>query len=210
MLRDRLLKQVVIAGITPFQFIAESPVAAVVLCMLRVISPLRPDFPPAPGNTGGRTESGFQPKRNCVAGPHTRPWHGPIPHRVCNFAARHEPMPLQTGIGNVLASANNRLCGEASHCSSGRRRNVRSSRRAKRRACVRSPNNFRASAVRPAAARPAICPSTNANSTPPMPVGSPAQKTPRTDVSLKVVDLHITVRSILQPSNGCSSTFGTR
>src|SRR5580658_331394 len=42
------------------------------------------------GNTGGRTESGFQLNRNCVAGPQTRPWHGPMPQRVCSLAARHE------------------------------------------------------------------------------------------------------------------------
>src|SRR5579864_777762 len=42
------------------------------------------------GKTGGRTESGFHLKRNWVAGPHTRPWQGPIPQRVCSLAARHE------------------------------------------------------------------------------------------------------------------------
>ena len=40
------------------------------------------------GKIGGRTESCFHPKRNSVAGPQILPWHGPIPQRVCNFAAR--------------------------------------------------------------------------------------------------------------------------
>ena len=42
----------------------------------------------------------------------------------------------------------------------------------------------------PTAARPAICPSTSANSTPPMPVGSPAQKTPGTEVCWNSIHLH--------------------
>lgn len=34
------------------------------------------------GSTGGRTETSSHPKRNRVAGPQMRPWHGPMPHRV--------------------------------------------------------------------------------------------------------------------------------
>lgn len=45
------------------------------------------------GNTGARVDWQCQPNRNSAAGPHTRPWHGPIPQRVCSFAAR------QPGIG---------------------------------------------------------------------------------------------------------------
>src|SRR5207244_12320131 len=32
-------------------------------------------------NSGGRTDSIFQPSKNCNAAPQTRPWHGPIPQR---------------------------------------------------------------------------------------------------------------------------------
>jgi hypothetical protein len=41
------------------------------------------------GNIGGRTDSARHPKINSAAAPHTRPWHAPIPQRVCNFALRH-------------------------------------------------------------------------------------------------------------------------
>lgn len=34
------------------------------------------------GNNGGRTDSTFHPRRNSIAGPQTRAWHGPIPQRV--------------------------------------------------------------------------------------------------------------------------------
>src|SRR5690242_20811243 len=42
------------------------------------------------GKMGGRTDSGFHSSRNSRAGPHTRPWHGPMPQRVSSLAARQE------------------------------------------------------------------------------------------------------------------------
>jgi hypothetical protein len=42
------------------------------------------------GNSGGRGAGAFHPHRNSVAGPQIRPWHGPMPHRVCSLAWRHE------------------------------------------------------------------------------------------------------------------------
>ena len=36
---------------------------------------------------GGRTPSNCQPNSSAAAGPHTRPWHGPIPARVRSFSA---------------------------------------------------------------------------------------------------------------------------
>ena len=40
------------------------------------------------GNSGGRTESARQLKRNSAAVPQMRPWQGPIPQRVWSLAAR--------------------------------------------------------------------------------------------------------------------------
>lgn len=40
------------------------------------------------GQMGGRTDSGFQPKRCLVAEPQTRPWQGPIPQRAWSLASR--------------------------------------------------------------------------------------------------------------------------
>ena len=54
------------------------------------------------GKTGGRTDSAPQPNRNSAAAPHIRPWHGPIPLRVCNFASRHE---LHARIRSKLTSS---------------------------------------------------------------------------------------------------------
>jgi hypothetical protein len=39
---------------------------------------------------GGRIDSRSQPNKKPVAAPHTRPWQGPMPQRVCSLAARHE------------------------------------------------------------------------------------------------------------------------
>ena len=160
------------------------------------------------GKTGGRTESGFHLKRNSVAGPHILPWQGPMPQRVYSFAARHDECPLRrecetSSHRQTIVSAEDRFF------NSGRRRKVRSRIRAKRRPFRRAPNNFRASSVCPAAARPAICPSMSDNSKPPILVGSPAQKIPLTVVCCKSSTCTNPLR-IWHASNCGNSVLGIR
>src|SRR5579859_1103095 len=42
------------------------------------------------GKMGGRGTGRRHPYRNSAADPQMRPWQGPMPHRVCSFASRHE------------------------------------------------------------------------------------------------------------------------
>ena len=91
-------------------------------------------------------------------GPQIRPWHGPIPQRVCSFAARQECMALKPGIGNIFAAAYDRF-GEA-------RLRVRPQTEMCDPASARRLRTFLVREefaeplpVRPAAARPAISPS---------------------------------------------------
>src|SRR5579872_3277125 len=60
------------------------------------------------GKTGGRTDSGCQPSKNSNAGPHTRPWQGPMPQRVSSLAARQEECSRRRE-SDVLATANQGL-----------------------------------------------------------------------------------------------------
>ena len=160
------------------------------------------------GKIGGRTESALHPKRNSVAGPQTRPWHGPMPQRVCNFAVRHDVCACKREYGTSSHRQTN-VSAAASCFNSDRNRKVRSSSRAKRFALPRSPNKDRALDNSLAAANPAICPSTSACSTPPMPVGSPAQKTPPTDVRC-ISSTRTKPSQIWHPTNSGSSVFGTK
>src|ERR1035438_6870232 len=134
------------------------------------------------GKTGGRTESGFHLKRNCVVGPQTRPCQAPIPQRVCSLADRHDVCCRRREY-ETSSQRQTIVSGRGRLLNSARRRNVLSSNCAKRLAFLRLPNHALASVVRPAAAKPAIWPSMSANSTPPMLVGSPAQKTDEMVVS---------------------------
>src|SRR6185369_14003390 len=71
------------------------------------------------GRTGGRTESGVHPRRNWVAGPQIRPWHGPIPQRDCSFAARQEPCGC-SWLSVTSSQRQTMVSGAARRLSSGR------------------------------------------------------------------------------------------
>src|SRR6185436_19735029 len=122
-------------------------------------------LPSAAGFKGGRTVSESQPKRNSRAGPHTRPWHGPMPARVASLASRAP-------------------AARTAAASSARGRKTLSMAAARRRPRARARESRRTSAVpvslssRPAAASPAISPSAIAVSRPATPQGSPAANTP--------------------------------
>jgi hypothetical protein len=61
------------------------------------------------GNTGGLTDSNFQLNKNSAAAPQMRPWHGPIPQRVCSFAARHDSEDCNRSNVTSFTSAHNRV-----------------------------------------------------------------------------------------------------
>ena len=132
------------------------------------------------GRTGGRTDSMPQPKIIFAAAPHTRPWHAPMPQRDKSFASRHPENCFTRPSVHILATAQQRFVRRQSFQF---RRATRKPSPAPREmnatthACrtmlprapfVRSPRN-RQSALR-----------SSAQSAPPMPVGSPAQKTSAT------------------------------
>ena len=124
------------------------------------------------GKIGGRTDSAFQPNRNSVAAPQILPWHGPIPQRVCNLAARQESLARKRS--NVTSSQRQTIVSAlASFFNSGRSRNVISNVVANLRCFERYENNSRATLFFSHAASPAISPSTSDNSNPPIPVTSP-------------------------------------
>src|SRR5579862_4158039 len=121
------VKHVVIAGITPFQFMNASYDRTVFATLRAVISDR---LSTRTGKIGGRKESTFQLNRNWVAVPQTLPWHGPIPQRVCNFAARHEVCSCKREY-EISSQRQTMVSAVASFLSSERRWNARSRMRAK-------------------------------------------------------------------------------
>ena len=122
--------------------------------------------------SGGRKSSGDQPKSVSAAGPHTHPWHGPIPILVMSLASRHDRWQRS----RPAATSSQRQTTVSSVASRARRRsraNVRSSAAANRRHRPAAGRSRLASSRSPAAASPAIRPSTSDLSRPPTPVHSP-------------------------------------
>src|SRR5690242_5310557 len=82
------------------------------------------------GKTGGRTDSGFHPSKNSSAGPHIRPWHGPMPLRVSSLAARQDACSRKRE-SETSSQRQTRVSGRGNSFNSGRRAKARSRAAAK-------------------------------------------------------------------------------
>jgi hypothetical protein len=103
------------------------------------------------GNIGGLTDSARHPKINSTAAPQTRPWHAPIPQRVCNFALRQSE--YFANCARLTSSHRHTIVsGATSVRNSSRNANVRANNPVNFRAAARSEKSVRAFAAFPAAA----------------------------------------------------------